>query len=943
MITSFKPALCRAALAASALLLPAAHVFAVPAKPGLVERHQADGSVVSVQLRGDEHSHFILSEDGYPLAEVAGLLYYASVDADGAIIPSAIRATDIAARTAEAKAFLASVDAEAAVESMARACVKAPRTKVMQKGPGLMDTTFPGKGSPRSLVILVSYSDVDFKIDNPKEYFTGLLNTPGFSEWNGTGSARDYFIESSCGQFSPQFDVLGPVKLPKRMIYYGGNDAAGNDLHPEMMAIHACQILDDDVDFSVYDVDGDGAIDNVFIFYAGRGEASGGSANTVWPHSWDVRGSGNHIFDGVLLGHYACSNEWQGNAPDGIGTFCHEFSHVLGLPDLYATSYTNAFTPGSWSILDSGPYNNDSRTPPIYSAFERYAMDWLTPEEISGPANIVLPPIGSNRAYIIPTGKSNEYFLLENRQQVGWDRYIPGHGMLVWHVDFNENVWRRNVVNNTASHQYVDIEEADNTRSDYSRPGDAFPGRANITSFTDDTAPSMKAWSGERLELPITDIKETNGIITFKVAGGAPESSDPVVALEASNVNYEGFTASWQPLDDVEHYRLEVYRDMAPAAQAGMMKAPSAVSIDAGSATSYDVKGLDPETDYAFVVFAQQKDKGFGASSNEIKVRTTAAPFSHSTPEALAAEEVTDSCFTACWKELKGADNYLLRVSHLSSYTCEYDTLAFDDGAVNLPRGWKSTSPLVFNDADMCGESAPSVKLRKEGMYVQSPEYSADIMEVSFWQRAQEAAADNKIAVSYFVGGAWLAADTLALTTAPGGETVNLSNIPVNTRAVRLTYLKAPTDTLSGCVAIDDIRIGWNPVYQMESLPLYFDRITDGAVSMKVSGLTQSTRYGYTVVALKGEERSQESNMIVVETTERNDSGVDGIVAESGSIRIEGLDVIVPAASARVYDASGKTVGCASAADGEGLRITLPAAGIYVIYADGRAWKVRVG
>ncbi len=941
MITSFKPALCRAALAASVLLLPAAHVFAVPAKPGLVERHQADGSVVSVQLRGDEHSHFILSEDGYPLAEVAGLLYYASVDADGAITPSAIRATDIAARTAEAKTFLASVDAEAAVESMARACVKAPRTKVMQKGPGLMDTTFPGKGSPRSLVILVSYSDVDFKIDNPKEYFTGLLNTPGFSEWNGTGSARDYFIESSCGQFSPQFDVLGPVKLPKRMIYYGGNDAAGNDLHPEMMAIHACQILDDDVDFSVYDVDGDGAIDNVFIFYAGRGEASGGSDNTVWPHSWDVRGSGNHIFDGVLLGHYACTNEWQGNAPDGIGTFCHEFSHVLGLPDLYATSYTNAFTPGSWSILDSGPYNNDSRTPPIYSAFERYAMDWLTPEEISGPANIVLPPIGSNRAYIIPTGKSNEYFLLENRQQVGWDRYIPGHGMLVWHVDYDEDVWRRNVVNNTASHQYVDIEEADNTRSDYSRPGDAFPGRSNITSFTDDTAPSMKAWSGERLELPITDIKETNGIITFKVAGGAPESSDTVTALAASYVTFEGFTASWQPLPDVERYRLEVYRDTKPAAKAGMMKAPAAFSIDAGTATSHEVKGLDPETDYAFVVFAEQKGKGVGAPSNEIKVSTLAAPFDRCVPVALQPKEITDTCFTACWKELKGADNYLLRVSKLSEYTCEYDRIAFDNGAAELPAGWKSSSSLLFTEPEMCGQSSPALKMRKDGATLQSPEYSADVMEFSFWQRAEDAAADNKIAVSLFVDNEWQPADTIAVTTAAGGETVKLTDFPIHTRAVRLTYIKAESDTIGGCIAIDDVAVGWNPTYQKESLPLYFDRITEGALSMKVTGLTAGTRYGYTVVGVRGEERSQESNLIVLMTDGM--LGVGSVESDLGGLRIEGLDVIVPVASAAVCDAAGRAVGCASATDGSSLRITLPAPGLYVVYGGGRAWKVRVG
>ncbi len=931
-------------LSASALLLPAGIAYGVPARPGIVERHQADGSVVNVQLRGDEHAHFILSEDGYPLAEVEGLLYYASVDAKGILTPSSIRATDIAMRSDEAKSFLASVDATVAVEALARAAQNAPR-KAMQKGPGLMSTTFPGKGSPRSLVILVSYSDLNFTLDNPEEYFYNMLNTPGFSEWNAQGSARDYFIESSGGQFTPQFDLLGPVKLPNKMVYYGGNGGAGgSDLHPEMMAVHACQELDDEIDFSVYDVNKDGVIDNVFIFYAGRGEASGGSANTVWPHSWDVRYIGDYLFDGVMLANYACTNEWDGSAPDGIGTFCHEFSHVLGLPDLYATDYTSSFTPGSWDLLDIGSYNNNSRTPPLYSAFERYALDWMTPEEISGPANIVLPPIGSNRAYIIPTGKQNEYFLLENRQQVGWDAYIPGHGMLVWHIDYNVGIWSRNVVNNTSAHQYVDIEEADNTRTEYTRTGDAFPGRSNILSITDDTAPNLKAWSGERLGLPITNITETNGIITFKVAGGAPESSETVVALEpeASSITHEGFTASWQPLSDVERYRLEVYRDVNPS-KVGMKKAPTAFSIDAGTATSYDVTGLDPETNYAFMVFAEQTGKGLSAPSNEIKVRTNRAPFSASVPVALEPEEVTENGFTACWKELSEADDYMLRVFRLADYTCDCDTMDFDDGTVSLSSGWKATTSLSFSEADMCGQSSPALKLRKEGTIVQSPEYNADIMSVRFWQRAEEVAADNKIAVSLFVNDNWQPADTIALTTAPGGQIVRLTDLPVHTRAVRLIYVKAPADSVGGCVAIDDICVEWNPVYEKEPVQSYYDRLSNGALSMKVEDLKSGTRYGYSVVGVKGNEYSKESNLIVVRTAGDSDSGVADIIDADGSLRIEGLDVIVSSTSVSIFDASGKPVRCTTSHEGDGLRITLPSAGIYVIYSGERAWKVRVG
>ena len=213
-------------------------------------------------------------------------------------------------------------------------------------------------------------------------------------------------------------------------------------------------------------------------------------------------------------------NEWEGSRPDGVGTFIHEFSHVMGLPDLYATDYSTAFTPGEWSVLDYGPYNNDGCTPPIYSIYERYALGWIEPTVIDGPATIRLDNVMENKGCIIPTKRANEFFLLENRQQTGWDTFIPGHGMLVWHVDYNSYIWAQNTVNNNASHQYVDLEEADNIRSENTRAGDAFPGTSKVTSFTDTTTPSMKTWTGAKLNLPITDITETDGIITFNVAGG---------------------------------------------------------------------------------------------------------------------------------------------------------------------------------------------------------------------------------------------------------------------------------------------------------------------------------------------------------------------------------------------------------------------------------------
>lgn len=941
----FKTAMRRAAtifLAASAVQT----AMAVPAKPGVIERHQADGSSVSVMLRGDEHSHFLLSEDGFPLVDVGGLLFFASVDAEGNASPSPFRAVAPAMRDQATREFLASIDPSEAASRMAARAASARKTRMIKRGPGLSSTTFPGKGEQKGLVILVSYSDVDFTLNEPYDYFANLLNQKDFSRSGATGSARDYFIESSDSLFLPTFDVYGPVKLPQPMSYYGGNDRYGNDLNPEMMAVHACQMLDPTVDFSEYDRDGDGLIDNVFVFYAGRGEASGGSANTVWPHSWDVRSATYtpYVFDGVRLGHYACTNEWTDNYPDGIGTFCHEFSHVMGLPDLYATTYTNSFTPGSWNVLDMGPYNNNGRTPPIYSAFERYAMDWMTPEPITGPANLSLPPIAANKAYIIPTASDNEFFLLENRQKTGWDKFIPGHGMLIWHIDYNRSVWDQNVVNNTPSHQYVDIEEADNSPTEYTRAGDSFPGQYNITEFTDDTYPSMKTWSGTRLNLPITDIAETGGMITFKVAGGL-EQSIPTEAdsVAAETLSHEGFTASWKAVADAEYYELNVYRDANPAKSAAF-RAPSAAFVNTGTETSWQVTGLRPDTDYAYTVFVKQKDKGLSAASNEVKFHTQAAPFSSLAPYALPAAEVCDTAFTARWEALDRATDYLLSVGRLTASSCRTDTVSFDKGTSAVPAGWSASTSLTYDDPQFCGESVPSLRLNANGAYIQSPEYSSDIVSLSFWERSPEEGAANQVEVRWYIDGSWIEPTLFDVATAQGGATITISDVPAGARAVRISLLQAEPNNSS--LAIDDILVGWDATYTAEPLPLYTDRISDGNLSLRVEGLLPLTHYGYTVTATDGTGRSLPSQTVVVATSPDPYAGIAGIGADnSGKIRTEGLTVVldgVSAADVRAYDAAGLPARFDAAADGLSLRLTFPTPGVYVVVTPAGAFKAAL-
>ncbi|MCM1004967.1 MAG: M6 family metalloprotease domain-containing protein [Prevotella sp.] len=549
-------------LISSIMLAGSLSLFAVPAKREVQTVTQPDGSTLRIKKIGDEFRHFTLTEDDIILADAPdGGYCYGRLNNAGFVESTGVLAVDLSKRS-----FMP-VEAMNFKEVDLKAVPLSPK-KIPQTGVGLDKTTFPGKGSPNVLVILVEYKDYRFRTSDPLKYFDGMLNEEGFSQYGGTGSCSEYFKENSMGQFTPNFVCLGPVQLPNKRSYYGGNDYGGSDRAPEEMVIDAIKILDPDYDFSIFDNDGDGEIDNVYVIYAGQGEASYGDASTVWPHSWSLAEAGKSLMvDGVAVNHYGCSNEWEQTRPDGIGTFVHEFSHVMGLPDLYNTvSNTVNYTPESYSVLDYGPYNNNGCTPPAYGAYERNSLGWIDLEVIDEPMDGELEHIlSSNKAYIIPTESKNEFFLLENRQQEGWDKYIPGHGMLVWHIDFNASVWANNVVNNNEYHQYVDLEEACgyNGTTEAVFAAYPFPGTKNVTSFTDDTTPSMKAWNGQGLNMPITDIAETDGVITFKAAGGddgLPKVKVPKpFADDQVEKSSSHFVAAWEPVENAIDYEVTAY------------------------------------------------------------------------------------------------------------------------------------------------------------------------------------------------------------------------------------------------------------------------------------------------------------------------------------------------------------------------------------------------
>ncbi len=505
------------------LLFTSINTYAVPATPYPISITQPDGSKLTIFLKGDEHFSYSLTEDGYLIEQATdGFYHYAILKENGAIQSTQTRVKPINKRTLAEKELLKNQEA---FPDLGRFIRKQKIAKSIEATQAIQ--SFPKIGSPKSLVILVNFQDVQFVTPNPQEAFFNLLNEEGYSKNGATGSAKDYFYAASNGISSPNFVVVGPYTLPENMAYYGSNDNGGEDIRPREMIADACLTAHiHGVDFTQFDSDGDGIVDNVFVYYAGYNEAEGGSKNSIWPHRWYLEEP--LAVGDVKVSGYACSSELRGNKGDnmcGIGTFAHEFGHVYGLPDYYPTNGANHHTLSQWSIMDSGAYLNEGRTPPTYSAYDRFYLGWLRPTLLSMPRYVSIPDLEDfNQAYLISSEETHnlkgknpqpkEFFMLENRQKTGWDSFLPNSGMLITRINFNQSNWIDNAPNNVENAMGVDLIEADGIAGTGSLKGDPFPGSANITSYT----PVLN--DGSILHKPITNIQEIGAIIQFDFMGG---------------------------------------------------------------------------------------------------------------------------------------------------------------------------------------------------------------------------------------------------------------------------------------------------------------------------------------------------------------------------------------------------------------------------------------
>lgn len=504
------------------LMLTWSVAMAVPAKPGIHTVTQPDGSTLQVVLAGDEWHHSYVTLDGFTIQQADdGFYYYLT-----SVGITEIRVNDVENRTEQENLFLKENNAQMTMPALYEARFNTGKLRSKTKGVSLKAASeVPTSGSPKIPILLVQYSDISMK--HTLANFQAHYNTQ-------TWSVLRYFTDQSKGAFTPQFDVYGIYTLNNNRAYYGGNNSSGDDQRVGQMVSDAISKAGNNVNWAQYDNDGDGYVDACIVVYAGPGESSGASSNTIWPCQWYLSSAiGSYVTrNNTKIDKFAVFCELSGSSDsgttlDGVGTFCHEFSHCLGLPDFYPTNGSNHFGMGDWSLLHQGCYNGNGDRPCGYTAYERNFMGWINlTSPVEGTTYTTATVDADGQAFKITSNNSNEYYIIENIQKTGWNQYAQASGLLVNHVNYNATKWNNNTVNNDNA-QGMTIIPADNTlATTYSggsyypntsgEAGDLYPYNGN-NQLTSTSTPAATLYnSSTNLNKPITNItKNSNGTVSF--------------------------------------------------------------------------------------------------------------------------------------------------------------------------------------------------------------------------------------------------------------------------------------------------------------------------------------------------------------------------------------------------------------------------------------------
>ena len=536
-------------IAMLSLALAASTTFAVPAKQAKKTLTLADGTQVVATLMGDEYMNWWQADNG--------MRYVESQDKEGVYEAANM---DIMTATAEMRRAQVGEKRAKRLNSVRKSADLSSFGGQQRVQIGDEHVTYEGK--KKGIIILVQFPDSKFEAGHDNAYYNMVANEKGLTHEDGyVGSVSDYFLSQSNGKFELDFDIAGPYTLSHITSYYGKNEGANIDVKVGYMIQEGCDAaVADGFNFNDYDWDGDGYADQVFVLYAGLGEASGGDAKTVWPHEYQIRYTCvgkvlNYTAEGKgKVDTYACANEMERVISEytgqytnekklaGIGTICHEFSHCLGFADMYDTTSNGAnYGMGFFDVMASGSYNGGGFSPCNYTAYERIYAGWTEPIVLEDPASVKAMKSSQDygRPFIIYNDKHpEEFFTLENREQKGWDAALYGSGMMITHVDYDQTKWGTNQVNASASdHQRCTIFHADNDASGQdlgSIQNDLYPymvkGMVMNDELTDDSRPAAKLYNKnddgtKYMGKPVTAIrKNADGTMSFDFMGGSEEN-----------------------------------------------------------------------------------------------------------------------------------------------------------------------------------------------------------------------------------------------------------------------------------------------------------------------------------------------------------------------------------------------------------------------------------
>ena len=611
---------------------------ASPAYPDPVKMKQPDGAVISLYLKGDEKAHRMESEDGYSLLyDNNRTIVYAITNEKGDMIPSSVTARDIPLRSASDRAFLKGISKQLNYSS---AQINTLRSiwKIAQNSLDTVSSQWRATtGEVRAVCALIDFPDKPFV--KTREEFNNLMNQAGYSASGAKGSVNDYYLENSYGKLNLVITVAGPYSVSKKWDYYGENDTDGND-RPERVqefAREAAQLAftDPTIHPADFDNDNNGFIDAFHIIYAGYGEESGGDPNSIWAHEYRLPTT--LTFGGKRLNVYSCSPELRGRSGSNIthiGVICHEMCHIFGAPDFYDTdggeSGGEFSGTGNWDLMGSGNWNNSGACPAHINMYQKIQFGWVNPtvldqsQIVTDIPNSAMNPV----AYRYNTSVSGEYFILENRQQIGFDRYVPGTGLLIYHVSITNADIQNNNVNTGHPQKVYPVCASANTNPTGTRLsygsinsiGCPFPGISNQTSFTDYTIPAATSWSGTNTGKPLTEIQEQEETVSFRFS--MPDA-EPVTNFQAAtSVENRAVRLTWnKPSEDVTGYN--VYRNNLLI-----------IKLIGKNNTSYSQTNLNPGNyNYCVTAFYDNKESEPVCVNVVLSDETSLDPIRNSEPE----------------------------------------------------------------------------------------------------------------------------------------------------------------------------------------------------------------------------------------------------------------------------------------------------------------------